>query len=450
MLLLAVALQLRTARADQAPAPDVAGAPLPGEESGQTWREPGPSTGHSIGNGVLLVPRAIVWTVLLPVRGVIWVYDKYDLNDRYYATFYNPARTFGITPTIAYATGFSIMVGARLISTDTFGQSENLLLEGAWGGKYQALGAAWLDSGVRFDPVKLTVGGNFDRFARLKFFGIGNGDGSPPPAMLINPLVDDTAVKTYYRYQELRAALLANWRVFDNVHLIGSGAFTAQNTHGSSRDPSIGTVFDPADLVGFDNSRQKFYGQLELRIDRRRVARPRWESTMYTTGWLVSGFAGGIQGVKDVDNFAHYGVDLQAFIHFALGPRMLWLRFWGEGVTGDLDEVPFYELPYLGGDILRGYDWGRFRDRVSGVATAQYMWDLQRNVDAFVFVDVGRVFDSIWDVTVDDLRVGYGGGLAIRNQAGFLVAVSLASSIDGGVFVTATLNPLWNEVPRWR
>ncbi|NVB80744.1 MAG: hypothetical protein HOV81_20275 [Kofleriaceae bacterium] len=396
------------------------------------------------------MPKAIVWTVLLPVRGLIWVYDRYDVSDRYYATFYNPSRTFGITPTIAYATGFSIMVGARLISKDTFGQSEHLRLEGAWGGRYQALGAAWLDSGTRFNPVKLTIGGNFDRFARLKFFGIGNADSSPPPAMLINPLVNPTAVKTYYRYQELRAALTADWRLFDGVNLIGLGAFTDLNTHASTRDPAIDTVYNPADLIGFDDAFQKFYGQLELRIDRRRVARPRWENTMYTTGWLVSGFAGGVQGVKGSDNFAHYGVDLQAFIHFALGPRMLWLRFWGEGVTGDVNEVPFYELPYIGGDILRGYDWGRFRDRVSGVATAQYMWDIQRNTDAFLFVDAGRVFHSIWDVTLDQLRVGFGGGLSLHTQNGFLVALSLAGSIDGGVFLTATLNPLWNEVPRWR
>jgi len=129
---------------------------------------------------------------------------------------------------------------------------------------------------------------------------------------------------------------------------------------------------------------------------------------------------------------------------------MLWFRFWGEGVTGNLDEVPFAELPYLGGDLLRGYNFARFRDRMSGLATAQYIWDLQRSVDAYLFVDAGRVYRSFDDVTLDDLRVGFCGGLSFHTAKDFLFAASLASSRDGGLFLTATLNPLWNEVPRWR
>ena len=36
-----------------------------------------------------------------------------------------------------------------------------------------------------------------------------------------------------------------------------------------------------------------------------------------------------------------------------------------EGVTGGLDQVPFTELPMLGGDFMRGYAFERFRDRVA-------------------------------------------------------------------------------------
>src|SRR5690349_10725652 len=131
--LLVMALQVGAARGDPAPMPRVTGAPIPGDESGLTWNPdaaPQASTAREIARGVLWVPNAIIWVVLLPVRGVIWVYDRYDLENRYYATFYNPSRTFGIHPEVQYATGFGLMFGGRLDSTNTFGDHERLTLAG--------------------------------------------------------------------------------------------------------------------------------------------------------------------------------------------------------------------------------------------------------------------------------------------------------------------------------
>ena len=157
-----------------------------------------------------------------------------------------------------------------------------------------------------------------------------------------------------------------------------------------------------------------------------------------------------MQGLGDAHNFAHYGVDLQAFVHLALGPRMLWFRFLGEGVTGDINEIPFAELPYLGGDFLRGYAFARFRDKVSALAVAQYTWDLSRFTNAYLFVDAGRVYSSIEDATLNDMNVGFGGGIELHTSSSFLFAATLASSIDGGVFVSAVLAPYNSQVPRWR
>lgn len=429
----------------------VAAQPRPGEESGQVTAEaPPPSTGRQIARGVLFIPRALTYVVLLPVRGAVWAWDRYDVEARWYSTFYNADRSFGIVPQLVYETGFGLMGGGRLVASDVFGDRERLTVAGAYGGTYQARAEAWLDSGVRFDPVVLTVGGNFDRFARLPFYGIGNADGSMRLDTLVDPLVDDTAVQSYYRYQELRAAVAADWRLIDELHVVGRGALTDLSFDSSTRDPSIEMIYDPARLVGFEQDVTHVYGEVEVRWDRRRIERPPWETTAYTTGWLASGFVGGVHGFDQARDFAHYGIDLQGFLHFALGPRMLVLRLRGEGVTGDLDEVPFNELPYLGGDVLRGYDFARFRDRVAAVGTAQYVWDLSRNTNAFLFVDAGRVYRALDDLTFDDLRVGFGGGLELHSSKDFLVAGTLASSRDGGVFVTASLNPLWNEVPRWR
>ncbi len=438
------------AQPEQAPpAAEVVAAP--GQESGQIVGDgEGTSVGRSVARGVLYVPKALFVVVTAPFRGAVWLYDRYALRDLYYRTFYNEDRTFGIIPVVVFATGFGIMGGARLVSTDTFGDSEQFRIEGAWGGTYQERVYVSLDSGARLDPVVLTVGGNFDRFARLRFAGIGNADLSEPPGMLIDPLTDSTAVKSYYRYQELRASLAADWRVLDDLHLIGRGAITDLTFDPSTKDPPIDEIYDPADLVGFMDGVEHLYGELELRWDRRKIAVPRWETTPYTTGWLASAFVGGIHALDDKSDFARYGVELQAFLHFALGPRMLVFRLRGEGVTGDVDEVPFVELPYLGGDILRGYDFARFRDRVAVVGTAQYTWDLSRYTNAFLFVDTGRVYSALEDLTFDDLRLGYGGGVELHSNTDFVLGGTLASSIDGGVFVTARMTALWDKVPRWR
>ena len=126
--------------------------------------------------------------VFAPFRGFLWLYDRYALGELYYRIFYNKDRTIGVVPKVAYATGYGLMGGAQLTSTDTFGDGETLSVGGTYGGIFQARAFAWLDSGLRLDPVTLTIGGNFDQFGRQPFYGIGNNeDLSPPPAMLISP-----------------------------------------------------------------------------------------------------------------------------------------------------------------------------------------------------------------------------------------------------------------------
>ena len=134
------------------------------------------------------------------------------------------------------------------------------------------------------------------------------------------------------------------------------------------------------------------------------------------------------------------------------GPRVLSFRLYGEGVTGNIDDIPFSELPSLGGaSYLRGYVFERFRDRVAMFGSVQYEWDLTHNAAAYLFVDAGRVYDSLDSLTADGMRVGYGIGLEFQGDDGsFLMEGSIASSIDGGVVLSASFNPILNERRRWR
>jgi hypothetical protein len=219
----------------------------------------------------------------------------------------------------------------------------------------------------------------------------------------------------------------------------------------SENEPSIQDVYEPSSLVGFGTTTRHLYGELELAWDGRRRDSP-WDApSVASGGTLVRAFGGFSHRLDEHDDFWHYGGELQHYLRLGYGPRVLVTRFHGEAVTGNLDQVPITELPLLGGSaFLRGYPYARFRDRIALVGSLQYMWSLMSYASAFVFTDFGRVFRAWSDLTVEDLHVGYGIGLELYGRRSFLVDLSVASSSDGGIAVTAEFSPVLDARTRWR
>ncbi|HEY3801056.1 MAG TPA: hypothetical protein VGL61_00560 [Kofleriaceae bacterium] len=429
-------------------------APLPGEESGRVDPgEPGDSVGRKTARVVLFIPKVLFEIALAPIEGAAYVEDKYQFEDWYYRMFYYRDRTIGILPTATYVTGLGFTAGAKFIDTDTYGGHEHTVLQATTGGQFRVGLLASADTGNRLGPVRLEVEGNFDRRPTEPFFGIGNeGHLSAPTVSNINAFTDPTAVETYFRYQEARAAAQADFAVISHLHMFLKGSFTQlEYTHDTHEFPSIDEIYDPASLVGFGTKMNRAYGELEARWDTR-AATTKWEpSTVHGSGSLVDAY-GGLSHATDGDSrFWHYGFDLQQYVHLGFGPRVLVLSAHGEAVTGPLDQVPLTELPMLGGAwYLRGYDYARFRDRVALEASAQYMWSLTGNTSAFVFTDVGRVYDAWNDFTVDDLHAGFGVGLDVYMPPNFVADLAIATSTDGGIALIAEFTPLLDSRPRWR
>ncbi len=457
-LAVATAVSVATARADPAPTVDSSGAPLPGQENGGVdTSTPPDGTGRILARDLLLVPKLLFELVQLPLRAGVYVFDRYQLEDLYERTFYNRHRTFGIVPTAMFQTGTPLLAGATMVMTDALGEREHATFEALYGGPYGDVLWGWMDTGQRLGRLVLRVDGDFLRRPADPFYGIGNADVGARPRTLVDPLTSGVAFPSYLRYQELRGALKADVRVFDGLHVVASTAFARLDFADSTNAPGVTSVYDAVDLVGFEHGYEHVDGSLELRLDRRRSA-SELETTSYGTGWMASAFATHAHRVDAVlppseglgaGNFTRYGADVEGFIHLGVGPRLLVLRALAEGVTGNLDQVPFVELPWLGGDFLRGYTFERFRDRVAAVGTAQYVWDLTHNADAYVFVDAGRVYSGLDALTADHLRVGYGIGLAAYGDRNFMFEGYIASSIDGGVFVSAAFVPLLDQRPRW-
>lgn len=96
-------------------------------------------------------------------------------------------------------------------------------------------------------------------------------------------------------------------------------------------------------------------------------------------------------------------------------------------------EVPFYMRSRLGGEgSLRGYRTDRFVDNDMILLTAEYRYPIWDVVDAYVFLDQGRVFGDIteefkwrgWDYST-------GLGLRIWNNEGLLAKAEMAFSEEG-------------------
>lgn len=203
-----------------------------------------------------------------------------------------------------------------------------------------------------------------------------------------------------------------------------------KSTSGNPIDMS----YAPDGLVGFDRGVRQVYAELELRFDSRRAS-SEWEPPdVHSTGTLASLSLGRLTALDGAD-FWRSGVEVQQYLRIAKGPRLLSVRVRGDAVSGTRDEVPFLQLPALGGGaFLRGYARDRFRDRVAAVASVAYEWDLSRFTAAYLFVDAGRVFSALDNITFDNLRVGYGVGAELHNYRAFVLEGSLATSLDGGVF----------------
>ena len=453
----------RDRRPDRAPAPpdeereepidaaDTRHAPPPDQASGVA-RRPGESTGNRlrvIPRALLFVPRLALEVVNAPVRGAFWVYDRYELNARARDIFFNDAGTVGLYPVADVTSGFGFTGGARFIHRDLFGEGERLSMRASFGGLYQQQYIASVHTGDRLGSrLRLEAEGEYEIDPRERFFGIGNGDETEIAAP-VDPYEAELAADTRFRQNV--------GRVFGRAHVLLFGPVSTRLTSGflwkrfarsSPGDISEGTDiaehFMTSELPGWDQGASYGYHELELRYDSRRPHDPFESSSLPSTGWLLAGYGGIARGFDRAPvDYVRYGGDVQRYVRLGESPRVLVLRALAEQVSGDMEHIPFSDLPRLGGPILlRGYERDRFRDRAMALTSAEYQFDVLANLAGYVFVDAGRVYPSLADVSVEGVRVGYGGGVQFHTQRSFVARANVASSVDGGIFFNLTFDPV--------
>ena len=420
------------------------------------------------GNALLWVPRVLLFVprwayefVLDPLRLGAWAYDRYQLRERVYRLFFNESGTFGLYPLGFFETGFGLNVGARLVAEDLFGHGEKLRIGASFGGEVAQRYSFRMTSGSLLgDRFNVQIRTNFQIVPKSQFFGIGNGVLQPitvmPPAP-IEALADDTAVPT--RFGQTLAweavTLEAKPRKWLTAQLSTAAVYRSFTTSDNLESPpeyrQTSDIYATGSLVGWNKGLNSIYTELALTIDTLRVISPFHSIASPSTGWKVTGFAGYDGGLSDdPSSYVRYGFDALRYINLYRGDRVLLLRASTEAVTGSLDQIPFTDLPRLGGpQVLRGYHRDRFRDRIALLGTGEYAFPIGELMSGFLFLDAGRV-ERAWDeLSADRIRYGFGGGIQLQSVDAFIMRFQVAGSADEpGVFIKLSFDPLYNPRPR--
>jgi hypothetical protein len=139
----------------------------------------------------------------------------------------------------------------------------------------------------------------------------------------------------------------------------------------------------------------------------------------------------------DMD-FDRYGfdrlhVDVQQYLPFLKGHRVLALRAAGTFTDASDQEVPFYLMPWLGGShMVRAFPSLRFRDRNMLLLQAEYRWEVLPFLMGAVFFDAGTVQPERRDIVLGDLKTDYGIGIRWGGPFGVFFRTDFAIGGDSG------------------
>lgn len=435
-------------------AASVRGKPRPGAESGRLDPvDTGDETWRIVGRGFLWIPRLPYELVTLPVRGIVYLGERHNAVQTVTEIFTTDDHRLALYPTALFETGFGFNVGLRGFIKDVLGHGEKLRARAAFGGEFLWTTQLGFDTGTLLPgPVTAGVDALYAQRDRERFFGYGNTDEAEGAMLPIDPLGAEAGVASRYRIKVRRASAHVSVQLPEHVKLTVTSSLQDKEYGGDSpnkTDPDLRDTYALDQLPGYMAGTRFSYNELEVGWDTRRQGDP-WDAAgMRSTGGLALAYGGYQHALDDGPDFFRVGIDLQRYIRLTERPRTLQFRLWAEMVTGDRDKVPFTELPRIGGiDLLRGYELDRFRDRVAAVGQVSYTWAAATWLAPVLFADVGRVYSGLDELSLDHLRVGFGGALEVYNRRGMVIRAQVASSLDGGVFAFVALNPTYDAVAR--
>lgn len=396
---------------------------------------------------VLLFPlRLVVKAVAFPLReGAIFV-EKRALIPRIDRLLYNDAHTAAVLPTFQFLSSQGPSVGVEAFHADLFGHAEKIEASAQLGGLYsQAYELSFRADRTGGLRLYLDTVGRFEVRPRLLFQGIGDDPSNVvPPGALAGPR--DVAVQTRYGENRLLIAQRAGYTVGEpgNLAKLGGAAIfnqrsfddptaTSFNLFDGSTNTPTRSVYDTRQIVGFEETVRTLELSATMLVD----TRDKEGGT--SSGTYFDAFGGGVVPLSQYRYF-HYGFDAATFVDLYRKNRVLVVRAAVDAVEGDREDVPFTDLPRLGGPTrLRGYRLDRFRDEKAAFATVEYRYPIHEIVSGALFVDTGHVdynYPRLFDLR--EWRVGGGAGLRVHSSGKDLFSLDVAYGDGVRLFFTTT------------
>lgn len=384
---------------------------------------------------ILGVPRAVMYTVFLPVEGLLYVTGKYEIPEHVIDFLYNDERTAAILPYLSFFSGQGLTAGFSAFHGGLGKHGETISLSAKFGGRYtQAYDLALDAPSVGGSIFSIEVGTRFEIEPHQNFWGYG------PGAAQDGPLQEDIGprqahVKTVFQQQRGLVEVRPGFAVHDAVNIGVVGTLNHRDfdprLDETEPEPSIADVYDTSKLPGFDQGYALIQMLADIRIDTRS---PRGATN---SGLLFEALGGGVPPQGDF-GYVHYGAAITGYIDLYGGDRVLVLHASHEAVHGDDDEIPFADMPRLGGPHrLRGWDLNRFRDKNTALVAVEYHYPVHEMVSASLFVEMGSVGRDYRELIEPDNYVfGGGGGLTLHTKESKLFGIQIAGGEGVQVFLT--------------
>jgi len=394
---------------------------LPDEARG--WETPPPTESEDV---VLFLPRVVLWVptlalevAFLPIRGGLYLVDRYKLIPRAERVLYwNDAHTLGWTPVVFYSSQYGPSAGVTVFHNSLLGHGEALSVKARYGGRFvQGYGVSFEADRMGGSRLWLDADFSYEKNPSLLFQGIGT------PRHPVESTYSQTRWLGLARVGHTFGPPRRTWKV-------GAMAIFNHRTFGDPPDVAgeepTSEAYDVSEIPGFED------GAITLEIGGSVVADHRRTAGLDSSGAYLEAFAGGVPPITDF-TYLHYGAEVSYTFDLYRGTRLLTFRGVLETVHGDDAKIPFSELPRLGGpDRLRGYAEAQFRDEKAALASIAYHYPIHASILGSLFVDAGNVGNEYADLfDPREWKLGYGGGLIIgsSDSIGFRVQVAYGDSL---------------------
>lgn len=380
---------------------------------------------RGLGRVAKLAARVFIVT---PVRSVAYLQARWKIFTRIRDVFQNDAGTLAIYPNAAYSTAFGPTLGATAFYKDFFaGNDEKISASGAWGGDvvkaYQLTFDLPQIAGGRWYARTLV---RWEENRNVPFAGVGNG-GATTGTDLDARAGSAKVAFSQERFLATTSGGIALGRPGRRTR-IGLTAIFNERRFGPAPTEavSIEEVYDTSTLSGFDAGFRNLETTLDLEYDTR--------DPLGGRGHVARGFLGGAGLAR---GYGHYGLELAYHVQPFWPDRVLVGRIALEGVYTRGGEIPFTELPRLGGvGQLRGFGTDQFRDRLSTIGSLEYRYPIHANLAGHLFVELGKVartYDELVTTGIDHWHLGYGGGVIIRTASAVKFRLAIGHGVGSGL-----------------